>query len=74
MEQAQIEHAPIKFTYVYLTYVISLERREMVALLLMCSEYYVAISYLTFPRGAMDWSVVCDCDTYWTGHAQLLFE
>ena len=41
--------------------IISLGKRELVALLLLCSE----CRSLTFPHGAKGWSVVCDCGISW---------
>ena len=47
--------------------IISLRKRELVALLLLCSEchcrYYRSF---TLPRGAMGWSVLCDCGISWS--------
>ena len=36
-------------------------KKELVALLLLCSECHV----LTLPHDAMSWSVVCACDIFW---------
>ena len=46
--------------------IISLGKRELVALLLLCSECHVPIFILRFlSHDAMGWSVVCDCDISW---------
>ena len=39
-----------------------LRRGELITLLLLCSECYVA---LALPLGSMDWSVVCNCGNSW---------
>ena len=43
--------------------IISLWKRELVALILLCSENNVTRCYSSFtlPRDAIGWSVVCDC-------------
>ena len=43
--------------------IISLGKRELVALLLLCSD---VMSLLSLLRGAMGWSVVCDCGISWS--------
>ena len=44
--------------------IISLGKRERVALLLLCSECHVAI--IVHSLGAMGWSIVCDCGISWS--------
>ena len=47
--------------------IISLGTRELVALLLLCSEYHVAVIVcFTLPRGSMGWSVVYDYGISWS--------
>ena len=43
------------------------EERELISLLLLYCEYHVAgYRSFTLPRGAMGWSVVCDCGISWS--------
>ena len=42
------------------------EERELVALLLLCSECHVAVMVLGYTRGAIGWSAVCDWGTSWS--------
>ena len=39
-------------------------KTELVALLLVSYGCLVTVNVLTLPRGAVDWSGVCDCDTH----------
>ena len=44
--------------------IISQGKRELVALLVLCSGCHVAVVVL--PRGTMGWSLVCDCGISWS--------
>ena len=47
--------------------IISLGKRELISLLLLCCECHdTGYRSLTLLRGAMGWSVVCDCGISWS--------
>ena len=51
-----------------------LRKRELVALLyvLTCCDMWLSGFTVSFPRGAVGWSVVCDCGILWS-HTLALF-
>ena len=51
--------------------IISLRKVELVAFLQYCSYCRITVNVLCLPRGAVGWSMICDCDIY--SHTHLLF-
>ena len=48
-------------------------KRELVALLFCVLKAMLLLSFLLLPRGAMGWSVVCDCGISWSNHITFSF-